>query len=138
MIKCDLHPISCVVAIRTFRAKAFFVDVVLYVTGDARTGSVPTLVVRFVTVSARRFQVFAKQLKIGEDVVECLFIQPENVSVSAFMFGVAGRAVIRSGIIEFSVKTCTIGDIAGDIVVTIKAERFLLRSIECPVTGRTL
>jgi hypothetical protein len=71
---------------------------------------------------------FSKQLKIGEDVIERVFIQPGNVGVAARMIYMAGRAFISSGGIQASVKTRPVADIAFDILMTIKAKRPLLRS----------
>ena len=84
-------------AARAFRAETFFVDVILYVTGNTLAGSVPVFIVRFVTVHTGRFEMFAKQLEIGEDMIEAILIQPENVAVAALMICMADRALISAG-----------------------------------------
>jgi hypothetical protein len=137
VIKRDLGPGRFVVAIRALRTKTFLVNVILYVTGNALAGSIPMLVVRFVTVHTGRFEMFSKQLKIGEDVIERVFIQPDNVGIAALMICMAGRAFISSGSIKASVKTVSFADIAFDILMTIKAKRPLFRSAKWFVTGRT-
>jgi hypothetical protein len=128
VIKRDLGPGRFVVAIRALRTKTFLVNVILYVTGNALAWSIPMFVVRFVTVHTGRFEMFSKQLKIGEEVIERVFIQPGNVGVAALMICMAGRAFICSGSIKASVKTRPVADIAIDILMTIKAKRPLFRS----------
>ena len=49
------------------------------------------------TVHTGRFEMFAKQLEIGEDMIEAILIQPENVAVAALMLCMAGRALISDG-----------------------------------------
>jgi len=130
VIKRDFGPGRFVVAIRALRTKTFLVNVIIYVTGNALAGSIPMLVVRFVTVHTGRFEMFSKQLKIGEDVIERVFIQPDNVGIAALMICMAGRAFISSGSIKAAVKTASFADIAFDILMTIKAKRPLFRSVK--------
>ena len=66
---------------------------------NALSGRIPVFVVRFVTVNTVCFQVFAKQLEVGENVIEGDFIQPKNVGVAAPMIGMAGSALISIGFI---------------------------------------
>ena len=66
---------------------------------NAFSACIPVFVVRFVTVNTVCFQVFAKQLEVGKNVVEGVFLQPKNVGVAALMIGMAGGALIGIGII---------------------------------------
>lgn len=137
MIKRDLGPGRFGVAIRAFRTETFLVNVIFYVTGNTIAGGVPVLVARFVTAHTGRFEMLAKQLKIGKDVIERFLIQPDNVGVAALMICMAGRAFISAGSIRSSVKSCSVADIAFDILMTIKAKRPLFRSAKSFVTGGT-
>lgn len=66
---------------------------------NALAGSIPVFLLWCVTVSTARFQVLAKQLEVGENVIEGVFVQPQNVGVAALMIGMTSRTLIGIGFI---------------------------------------
>jgi len=137
VIECDLEPVSFAMAVHTFRPKTVFVYVIFEVAADTIARGLAMLNVRNVTADTRSLGVLAKQLEIREIMVECVLVQTKNVGISTFVIRVAGGTFIASDSIRSSVKTCAIGDIAGNILMTIKAERSLLSPVEQLVAGRT-
>ena len=123
-------------AILAVRTQAFFVNVLLDVTGNARARGVPMLAIRFVTACAFRFEMPAKQLEIRRSMIERILVQTEDVGISTLVIRVAGCALVNPGSFGFAVKACCATEIVRYIIVTIETKCSLFRPVERLVAGR--
>jgi hypothetical protein len=77
-------------------------------------------------------------MKVGEVMIESLFVKPENIGVTALVFHMTGCTLIGARIIRFAVKTGSGIDIGGHVLMAIKTKRPLSRPVEYGMAGRTL
>ncbi len=90
---------------------------------------------RLVALATLRFRVFAKQGKVGELMVERVFVELHDVRIAAFMVGMAGCAAGVARVSVQAVKSGSGGYIGGNVFVTIEAQCALLGAFEFRVAG---
>jgi len=122
----------------TLAAAAAIVGIIFSVTVNTLTGSIPAFDFRLVTILTSDVEMIADKLEIRQNVIESIFVKPQDVGVAALMLRMAGCALIIAGSIGSAVKAKLVADVAGDVLVAIKAKRSLRRPAECLVAGRTL
>ena len=110
----------------TFQAHTLIVSIVLQVTVDALAGRVTTFFTGYVAIGAQSVRVVAEQFEIRKGVIELGFVKSQNVSVSALMIGMAGRTFVNCGLLGQAVKSDFVGNVTGDIFVTVKTKVSLL------------
>jgi hypothetical protein len=138
MIVGCFFPLGGLVTLATVRAERLLVGIVLAVTVVAKPGCLPIQGIRLMTVLAFGLGVGIDQFKICEAVVECRFIQADDVGVTADMIGVAHGALHVFYVGGQTVKTLLRPDISADIFVAVHAKLALSGFIEPLVARRTL
>ena len=138
MIEFGVGPVIRIVAVAAVATEIAFVDIVLNVAGLALLRRITSLAIRLVATFAIGIGVFAQQLEIRQQMVKRRFVEPHDVCVAALMIGMAGRTLCVSDVRGLTVKSAAGGNVIGNILMAVKAQRPLLRSVEWFVAGRTL
>lgn len=109
-------------------AELALVRIIPPVTGDACRFRLPVRFFDYMTIGTRNIFVCTAQNEIRQGVVECCFVEIDNIHIPAFMVSVATRAVrsLRRG--EATVKACVIGEVAPDFRMACDTQ-FALRPI---------
>lgn len=92
MIEGRVCPVPGIVAIGTFAAQIAFVCIIFLMAINAFPRRVAVFNIGHVTGRTLSFSMMTKQFKVSEKMIESSFVQPQNISVSAFVVGMAGRA----------------------------------------------
>lgn len=91
MVEFDVGPRHSGVAIGTLGAHRVAMDIVCLVAGITVRGGIAMLATGFVAFTALRFPVLAEQRKVGEFMVEGVFVELHDIGIPAFMIGMTGR-----------------------------------------------
>ena len=122
-------------AIRTLGAHRVAMNVIGFVAGKAVRRRLAMLAAGLVAFSALGFAVFAEQGKVGQFMIEGVFVELHDIGIPAFMVGMTACTVIVSRIAGQAVKTGSGLHISGDILVTVQAQASLFRTLEFRVAG---
>lgn len=135
MVESGVGPVGRVVTVRALGAEIAFVHIVFAVTVDAFAGRIATFVIGFVAAGTLCFEMLAHQLEIREGMVKGRFVEPQDVSVAALVFGVACRAGAVTNIGRPAVKACTGIRISRHVLVAFETKPILRRAIK-PLMAR--
>ncbi len=89
MVEINIVPAGLIVAIGAQFRGVFIVRLVFRVTGIAFGWGVTMLFFLRMAVYALGFSVIAQQFEIRKPVIECLFVENDDVGISPFVIGVA-------------------------------------------------
>ena len=92
VIEGRVGPVPGIVAVGTLAAQVAIVCIVFQMTVYTYTRRIPALDVRQVTAGAFRLSVMTQQFEVSEEMIESCFVQPQDIGVSSFVVGMAGRA----------------------------------------------
>src|SRR5512139_1126222 len=132
VIKLRLLPVGFRVAIRALRTQLALVCVVLLVAGNAACLRAPVLAAWAMAFAARRLGMLSLQQVIRLPMVEFLFVQNDQASVAALVFGMAFAAQLPFR--GATVKALLLRNIARHILVAVRAQRILPRTLEADMT----
>ena len=122
MIKLGLAPGIWIMAISTFFAHLAIVYVIFRMAVVATMVCFPVLAVWLMTGATFGRLMFACQFKIGEAVIELVFVQPDNPGIGTLVVAVAGFTIQVAGILVFTMEAPLITNILGD--------RFMVMAVE--------
>lgn len=138
VVEFDFGPAGRRMAVATFGAHGFAVNVVFFVAGKARGWRITVLFFCLVAVAALRLQVLPVQGKIGQRMVKIGLVEAENVSVAALMVRVAAGAFLRARISGQAVKPALGFKVCGDVIMTVKTQLALFAAFEFLMTVAAL
>ena len=122
MIKFGLAPGVRVMAISTFLTHLAFVYVIFGMAVIATMFCFPVLAVLLMTGATFGRLMFACELKIGEAVIEFVFVQPDYPGIGTLVIAVAGFTVQLAGILVFTMKALLVAYILGYRFVVMAVE----------------
>jgi hypothetical protein len=110
-------------AIGAFFTHLAFVYVVFGMAVVATMFCFPVLAVLLVTGATVGRLVFARQFKIGEPMVELVFVQPDYPGIGSLVVAMAGFTIQAAGILVFTMEALLVAYILGDrvMVMAVKA-----------------
>ena len=122
MVKLGLAPGFRVMAIGTFFAHLAVVCVIFGMAVIATMFCFPVLTVWLVTGPAFGRLMFACQFKIGESVIELVFIQPDYPGIGTLVVAMAGFTIQFAGIPVFTMEASLVANILGYRFVVMAVE----------------
>ena len=96
VVKFDLQPVNRCMTISTVLTHKVLMGIVVDMTRNAIGWCFPVLVSLVVTVGAFDVGVSTDERKVGEVVVERLFVENNDPGIAAFVIGMAVRTIIGS------------------------------------------
>jgi hypothetical protein len=122
MIKLGLAPGVRVMAISTFFTHLAIVYVVFRMAVVATIFCLPILTVWLVTGATFGRLMLACQFKIGESVIELVFVQPDYPGIGTLVITMAGFTIQVAGILVFTMEAPLVAYVLGD--------RFMVMAVE--------
>ena len=113
MIKFGLAPGVRVMAISTFFAHLAIVYVIFRMAVVATVFCFPVLAIWLMTGTTFCQLMFACEFKIGEAVVEFVFVQPDYPGIGTLVIAVAGFTIQLAGILVFTMEALFVAYIVG-------------------------
>ena len=138
VVEFDVGPGDGGMAVAALRAHGVAVNVVRLMAGETIRRRIAVLAVRLMAFRALGFAVLAEQQEVGEVVVERTFVELHDIGVPALVVGVTARTAAFACLVEQAVISATSVDIVGDVLVTVEAQRTLLRAFELSMAGVTV
>ena len=123
MIKLGLAPGFRIMAISTFFAHLAVVCVIFRMAVIATMFCFPVLAILLMTGTTFGRLMFACQFKIGEPMIEFVFVQPDYPGIGSLVIAMAGFTIQVAGILVFTMEAPLVAYILGYrfMVMAVKA-----------------
>ena len=122
-------------AVRTLGAHGVAMDVVCLVAGKAVRRGIAMLGTDLVAFAAFGFRMFAEQAKVGQLVIEGVFVELHDIRIPTFMVGVTGSTAAIPCVGGQAMKSRPGIHVDGDVLVAIEAQCTLLGALEPRMAG---
>ena len=138
VIELDVGPAGRRVAVAAALAHVLFVRIVFPVTRETGGGRIAVLVLGRVAIRALGVEVQADELEIGHAVIKVVFVETDNVGITAEVVGVTSVALRSAGIRVSAMETGAASDVIRDDFVAVHTQSALRLLVKGLVAARTL